>query len=153
MGAELLDELDGGAGGAPGGEEVIDEDDAFAGAEGVDVHFANIFAVFEAVGDAVAGEGKFSRFADGDEADTEFVGDDGAEEETSGVDGDDFINLERLDAFEEGIDGEFEEGWVGENRGDVFEENSWFGEIGDIADGVVERGEIERSGHGLRGAG
>ena len=103
--AELLDEVEGGGGGAAGGEEVIGEEDGFAGADGVLVDFDGVGAVFEVVAGAEGFPGEFAFFADGDEAGVEFGGDEGAEDEATGVDADDFIDLGDAGGGDHAVDG------------------------------------------------
>ena len=89
----LGDHAGGCGGGAPGGEQVVDDEDAVAGTHGVVVHFEGVGAVFEVVGDADAGGGEFLGFAHGDEAGAEGVGECGGEDEAAGFDADDGIDL------------------------------------------------------------
>lgn len=140
--AELVEEFDGGGGGATGGEEVIDEEDFFAGGDGVFVEFDDGFAVFEGVGDLAGFPGEFAFFADGDEAGAEAVGDGGGEDEAAGIDADDFVDFDAACGIAEEGDGVAEEGGIGEDGGDVFEDDSGFGEVDDIADGGAEEGGV-----------
>lgn len=146
--AGLGDELGGGGGGAPGGEEVIDEDDALAGSDGIDVHLDGGLAVLEGVGGILGLKGEFTLFADGDEADAQLVGDGGAEKEAACVDADDFVWAQRFAGPEEEVYGLAEEGAIGEEGGDVFENDAGLGEIGYIADGFCEafRGDLFHAG-------
>lgn len=146
VGTEVFEEFDGGGGSATGGEEVIDEEDLFAGEDGVLVDFDLGFAVFEGVGEAAGAPGEFAAFADGDEAGVEAVGDGGGEDEAAGVDADDFVDFRGAGGFAEEADGFAEEVGVGEDGGDVAEEDAGFGEIGDIADGGAQGW----GGHGRR---
>jgi hypothetical protein len=93
LAAELLDELDGGFHGAAGGEQVVDEDDALAGLDGVEVNLERVGAVFEIVGDAGDWRGELARLAHGDEAGIEAVGQSGAEDESARLNAEDEIDL------------------------------------------------------------
>lgn len=75
LGAAAAGELAAGFDGAAGSEEVVDEKDALPRLEGIGVHFEGVFAVLEGVGHAVDGAREFARFADGDEAGGEGLGD------------------------------------------------------------------------------
>ena len=100
--------------------------------------FDSVFAVFEGVGHAAGGPGEFTLFADGDEAGLEAIGDGSGEDEAPGVDADDLVDFRVAGEFAEEIDGEGEEFWIAENRGDVLEKDAGFGEVGDITDGGRE---------------
>src|SRR6185437_5272504 len=52
LAAELADQLDGGLHRAAGGEQVIDDDDALAGLNGVEMDLERVAAVLEVVGHA-----------------------------------------------------------------------------------------------------
>ena len=60
--AELLDELDGRVHGAAGGEQVVDDDDALAVLDGVEMDFERVGAVLEVVVDAGDLRGELFRF-------------------------------------------------------------------------------------------
>ena len=137
---ELIDQVDRGFGGAAGGEEVIDQDDVFSGMDGVLMDFEHGVAIFEGVGFSNRLPGEFTGFSHRDEPDSQTVGDGGAEDEPAGVDTDDFGRAVRGDDGGEGVDGEFEEFATSEDGGDVFENDSGFREVGDIANGFAEFG-------------
>lgn len=145
LGIEGFEELDGSSCRAACGEKVIDEEDFFAGFDGIGVDFDGVFAVFEGVGHGVDGPGEFAFFTDGDEAGVEDLGDSGGEDEAAGVDADDFVDFFALGGIGKELKGGFEEGGVSEDGGDVLEEDSGLGEIGDVPDGGVE---VCCGGHG-----
>ena len=144
--AELFDELDGGFHGAAGGEQVVDEQDALAGLDGVEVDFERVGAVFEIVGDAGYRCGQLARLADGDEAGIEAVGERGAEDESAGFDAEDEVDLAFKIVGGERVDEHGEAGAVFEQRGDVVEEDARLGEVGHGAHERLERRDI----HGFR---
>src|SRR5579875_1698773 len=91
--AEALDELDGGLHGAAGGEQVVDDDDALAGTDGVLVNLQRVGAVLEVVLYGFGGSGELAGLADGDEAGVEAVGERGAEDEAAGFDAEDEVDV------------------------------------------------------------
>jgi hypothetical protein len=93
LSAELLDELDGGLHGAAGGEQVVDQDDALAGLDGVEVDLQRIRAVLQVVADAGNGRGQLLGLAHGDEAGVEAVGQRGAEDEAARLDAQDQVDF------------------------------------------------------------
>ncbi|GAA3241604.1 hypothetical protein GCM10020256_64730 [Streptomyces thermocoprophilus] len=72
-----MDELEGGLGGAAGGEHVVDDQDAVVAAEVLGVHLDLRGAVLQVVGLAEGGAGELARLADGDEAEAGADGDGG----------------------------------------------------------------------------
>ena len=87
--AQAFDQFHGGDGGAAGGDEVVDDGDAVAGANGVGVDLDGVDAVLELVGGGGGGGGQLVGFAQGDEAAAEFAGHGGGEDEAAGLDGGD----------------------------------------------------------------
>ena len=132
--AQLLDELDGGFHGAAGGEQVVDEDDALAGLDGVEMDFEGVGAVFEIIGDAGDGGGKLFGLADGDEAGIKAVSERGSKDEAAGFNAEDEIDLLLEVVGGEGVNELGEAGLVLEDGGDVVEEDAGLGKIRDGAD-------------------
>jgi hypothetical protein len=145
--AELLDQLEGCFHGAAGGEQVVDEQDALAGLDGVEVDFEGVGAVFEVVGDAGDGRGELARLAHGDEAGVEAVGERGAEDESARLDAEDEVDF----AFEivrgEGVDEHGHADAVFEHGGDVVKEDSRLGKIRDGAHQRFEGIYVDGFGH------
>src|SRR5260370_32075811 len=79
---ELLDEFGGGGGGATGGEQVIANDHALAGLDGVFVDFERVCAVFQGIGHARGFGGELFGLSNGDETGIEAVGQSGSKNET-----------------------------------------------------------------------
>src|SRR5260370_14295101 len=71
---ELLDEFGGGGGGATGGEQVIANDHALAGLDGVFVDFERVCAVFQGIGHARGFGGELFWLSNRDETGIEAVG-------------------------------------------------------------------------------
>jgi len=131
--AELLDELDGGLHGAAGGEQVVDEDDALAALDGVEVNFEDVGAVFEIVSDAGDGRGKLAGLAHGDKAGVEAIGEGGAEDEAARLNAEDQIDLVFDVVRGEHVNELCEAGLVFEDGGNVVKKYPWLGKIGDGA--------------------
>ena len=91
--AELLDELYGGFHGAAGSEEIVYEDDALAGLDGVEMDFKGVGAVLKIVGNAGDGSGELAGLAYGNEAGVEAVSEGGAEDEAAGFDAEDEVDF------------------------------------------------------------
>src|SRR5215469_3461490 len=89
--AEALDELNRGLHGATGGEEVVDDDDALAGKDGVLVDLQRVGAVLEVVLHGFGFGGELAGLADGHEAGVETVGERRTENEAAGFDAEDDV--------------------------------------------------------------
>src|SRR3712207_1163145 len=89
--SRVLDELAHGAGGAPGGEQVVCDEDAGAGVYGVSVGLEGVRAVLEVVGGGDGLSGELVRFAGEDEAFAGAVGQSRAEDEAAGLGGEDAV--------------------------------------------------------------
>jgi len=134
---------------AAGGEEVVDDEDALAGLDGVEMDFEGVGAVLEVVADFGRGGGEFFGLADRDEAGVEAVGERGAEDEAAGFDAEDHVDVFADVVRGEGVDELGEAGFILEQRGDVVEEDAGLGEVGDRADELLERLAVDvfLSGH------
>jgi hypothetical protein len=137
--AQALDEFDGGLHGAASGEEVVDDDDALAGTDGVLVDLEGVGAVLEIVLDGFSGGGELAGFADGDKAGVEAVGERGAEDKAAGFDAEDDVYVLADVVLREGVDELGEAGAVLEDGGDVVEEDAGAREVRDGADEGLER--------------
>src|SRR5579862_8366363 len=92
LSAERAREFGGGFGGASGGEQVVDNENFFAGADGVLVHFERVGAVFQCVIEFDSFGGELADFADGNESGVEAVGERGGEDEAAGLHAEDEID-------------------------------------------------------------
>ncbi len=142
--SKTVDQADRGGSGPAGGEDVVDEEDPLTGANGVNVQGQGVGTVLEAVALLEGLERELSLFADGHDARPEPEGDGGSEEETTGVDAGDHVDLAGLPGSDEEIDASGEEAWIREEGGDVLELDARLGEVGDVADGGVEFGDGDR---------
>jgi hypothetical protein len=138
--AELVDESDGCRSGAAGGQEIIHNENGFAGEDGVLMKLDVGFAVFERVCGLACKPWEFSFFPDGNEPGTETVGYGGGEDKSPGVDADYLVHMKSTMGFAKQGDGFPEEFAVGKDGGDVFEDDAGFGEVGDITDGGSNAG-------------
>jgi len=102
--AEFFDELGGGEGGAASGEKVVADEDALAGLDSVFVDFEGIGAVFERVRHADGFCGKFFRFANGNEAGAETVGERGSKNKSASFHASDKVNGVTVVVVAEAID-------------------------------------------------
>lgn len=78
-GVELLDKLASGFGGATCGDEVVDDEDARVGGEGIVLHFKDILAVLLLVDGLNTGAGELACLSDRDKGTAQPLGEDGAE--------------------------------------------------------------------------
>jgi len=131
--AEGFDHVAAGVHGSAGGEEVVDDEAFFAAFDGVFVDFEGVLAVFEGVGEGEFFGGELAGLADGDEAAGKGLGDGGAENKTAGLRANDGLNAFAAEGIAKNFNGHGEALGTGEERGDVFEEDSLFGEVGNIA--------------------
>lgn len=151
FGAGLLDEFAAGLERAAGGEQVVDDDDLAALADGIGVDLEAVGAVFEGVVDAVDAAGELAGFANGDEPGGEGLSDGGAEDEAAGLGADDEFDTLAAVGVGHQLDGEGETPGIRQQRREILEENPGLGEVGDVADeGVEVHGgeETERRGDG-----
>ncbi len=132
--AGLADELDGRARRAPGGDQVVDQQDAVAGADGVGVDLDGVDAVFELIVLADGRPGQLALLADRHEADAELAGHSTAEYEAARLDADDVIDGCVDEWLDEPVDRRAQAGGVGQQRGDVAELDAGLGIVGDRAD-------------------
>src|SRR3712207_2997437 len=89
--SSVLDELAHGAGGAPGGEQVVGDQDASAGVYGVCVGLEGVCAVLEVVGGGDGLSRELVRFTGEDQAFAGAVGQSRAEDEAAGFGGEDAV--------------------------------------------------------------
>ena len=90
---------------AAGGDEVVDEDDALALADGVGVDLHLVDAVFERIGDAHRLVRQLALLADRHEAGRELVRDGAAEDEAARLDARDLVGLSAGIGIDELVDG------------------------------------------------
>src|SRR5215210_2680353 len=134
----VLDELAHRTGGSPGGEQVVDDEDAGTGRDGVIVGFEGVGPVLELVGGGDGLAGEFVGFAGEDEAFAGAVGESGAEDEAAGLGGEDAVVVDRVGGAGKGVYGGVEGFAVLYGRGYVLEGDPGGGKIGDGPDMALE---------------
>src|SRR5919107_3420031 len=134
LAAEALDEPGRGPGGAAGGEHVVDDQDPLAGDDGVGVQLEGGGAVLERVLLGLDLVGQLAGLTDGDEAGPEVVGDRRGEDEPARLDADDLVDVAAAEVDDGLVDHRREADLVGQQRGDVLEDDPRFGEVGHVAD-------------------
>lgn len=147
--SELFHELDGGLHGATGGEQVVYDDDALAGLDGVEVDFKRVGAVLEVVGDLCRGGRQLLRLADGNKACIEAVGHSWPEDEAAGLNAENEIDVFVDVVGGQSVDHLRKASLVLQERGDVVEEDAGFGEVGHGAYERLERLTVDGIGHGI----
>jgi hypothetical protein len=130
LAAQLLDELYRCFHGAAGGEEIVDEDDALAGLDGIHMDLEGVGTVLEVVGDSGHWGGKLARLAHRNEAGIEAVREGGAEDESARLDAQHEVDFLLDVVGGQSVNELGEAGLVFEQGGDVVEENAGLGEVG-----------------------
>src|SRR5216684_1857649 len=119
-----------GPGGAPGGQDVVDDQDAIGRFEGVGKHLDGRGAVFELVVLRERGAGQLALLADRHEARAEAAGHRGGEDEAARLDARHLVY--RPVDRSQGADHRAERRSVGEQRGDVLEDHTVLRVVGDV---------------------
>ena len=132
--AGVLDEVAHGAGGAAGGEEVVDDEDAGAGRYGVGVDLQGVRTVLQIVGGGGGLPGELVGFAGEDEALFGPVGEGAAEDEAAGVGGEDAGVVQVFGGAGQSFDGGVEGGAVFYEGGYVLKGDAGLWEVGDLPD-------------------
>src|SRR5215218_4848654 len=154
--AGVLDELAHRTGGSPRGEQIVDDEDAGTGRDGVVVGFEGVGPVLELVGGGDGLAGELVGFAGEDEAFAGAVGQSRAEDEAAGLGGEDAVVVDRVGGGCIVVYGGVEGFAVLYERGYVLEGDAGGGEIRDRPDVAFE---LARDlvglahGHPLRGEG
>jgi len=134
VGVERFDEFTASLHGSAGGEEIVNEQHALAGVDGVEMNLDAVAAVFEVVGRAGGFGGELAGLADGDEAGGEGLRDGGAEDEAAGLGADDEVYMLAAVGVGHELDGEGEGARVAKERREVLEADAGLREVFDLAD-------------------
>ena len=134
LSTRAADQFDRRLGGATGGDEVVDQEDACARGNGILVDLDRIDAVFEAVVLANGPPRQLALLADRDEAAPEFMGDGAAQDETAGLDAHDEIDPRGQERQHQPVDRGAQAHRIGDQRGDVAELDARLRVIGNRAD-------------------
>src|SRR5688572_10902316 len=124
--------------GAAGGEDVIDHENVIRGRHSVVVDFDSVRTVFENVFVTARGPRKFSRLADRDESCSKNPSDTSAEDEPTRLNAGDNRHAGVGERFGEALDGLLECLRRAEKGSDVFEADTRFGEVADLANVFLE---------------
>ena len=138
LAAQPLHQLDAGFGGAAGGEQVVDQQDAFAGQDGIVVHLDHRLAVFQRVGLGDHRPGQLALLADRHEAGGELVRHRAAEDEAAGLEPDDLVEAHAGIGVQQLVDRHAKAARVGEERGHIAEDDALMREVDDGADVVLD---------------
>src|SRR4030095_6990815 len=103
------------------------------------VYLERVGAVLEVIGDALDGRGQLLGFADGDKAGVQPIRERRTEDETTGLDADDEVDLLLDVVLAERVDQGGETAFVAQQGGDVVEEDALLREVRDFADELLER--------------
>src|SRR5215211_274135 len=146
LAAQALHQAGRGPGGAAGGEHVVDDQDPLAGHHGVGVQLQGGRAVLERVLLGLDLVGQLAGLADGDEAGPEVVGDRRGQDEPAGLDTDHLVDVAAAEVDDRLVDHRREADLVGQQRGDVLEDDPRLGEVGHVADEGPQALDVD--GHG-----
>jgi hypothetical protein len=111
---------------------------------GIGMHLQSIFTVFEFVAERVHGIRKFAWFANWNEGCVKTQCQGGCKDETASFRGNDDIDFFVGIMRSKTIDGSLESLWGGEQRGDVFKQDTGFGKIGYVANKALQVNHGER---------
>ncbi len=105
IGADLLEELDGGLRGAAGGDQIVDQDHSLAANERILVHFHLVDAVFERIADADPLERQLAFLADRHESARHLMRNRAAEDEAARLDAGNLVDLAAGPGLHQLVDG------------------------------------------------
>jgi hypothetical protein len=138
--ADFFKQCGGGGGGSASGEEIINQDNAAAGFNGVNVNGDGVRAVFEIVILFVNLERQLAFFANGHKTGFEAQRGGGGKDEAAGINADDGIHGAGFVIADEEINAAGEKLGIGQDRRDVLELNAGLRKIRDVADGAFDVG-------------
>jgi len=131
-----------------GGEDIIDDQDALPGPDGVGVHLEGVGAVLQVVGNGDRLAGELPRLADQAEPGRQAAGDGRPEDEPAALGPDDQVDVVAAERVGQQFDRQGQPRRIGQQRRDVAEQDARLGEVGDVADQPLEvfHGVDHRSG-------
>src|SRR5271165_3819350 len=132
--AEFAQELHRAFGRAAGGDEIVDENDAFVRGHGVLVHLHFVEPILKRISDRHLDVRKLALFPDGDEAGRELMRDGASKYETARLDAGDLVDLGARPGLHEFVDRAAKRPRVTKKRGDVAEQDSGLRIVRDGAD-------------------
>ena len=138
IGADLAEQFHRALGGAAGGDEIVDQDDALARLDRVGMHFHFIDAVFQRIGDPHRGMRQLAFLADRHEAGGNLMRHRAADDEASRLDAGDLVDLQSRPGLHQFIDRAAERARIGQQRGDVAKQDALLRVIRNGADGGLD---------------
>ncbi len=152
--AGAADQLDAGSGGSAGCDQVVDDEGALAGLDGVGVHLDDVAPVLEGVLDLVRVPRKLPALAHEAEARTEDQRHRGAEQEATGLDAEHAVDAGVGEGCGDGLDRRAERRRLEQQRRHVAEQDAGLREVRDVADQFAKLACVHqllgRFGAGLR---
>src|ERR687891_19080 len=134
LAAEALHQLRGRLGRAPGGQDVVNDQDPLAGPERVAVDLEGLGAVLELVGLGLGLPRELPGLPDRHEPGPEVVRHGRGQDEAAGLDPHDLVDGPPAEVDHDHVDHRGERHLVGQQGRDVLERNPFLGEVGDVED-------------------
>src|SRR5262245_60861233 len=119
-------------------QQIIYQHNLFAWTNCIDVHFHFGFAILERVTCDLRLERELATLSDRDETYTELVGDSRSEDEPARIDPNNLIDFSLAATIQKQIDGRTEQRRIAQDRGNIFEHDTFFWKIRHIAYGGAE---------------
>src|SRR5918996_1517553 len=142
LAAEALHQLRGRLGRAPGGQDVVNDQDPLAGPERVAVDLEGLGAVLELVGLGLGLPRELPGLPDRHEPGPEVVRHGRGQDEAAGLDPHDLVDGPPAEVDHDHVDHRGERHLVGQEGRDVLERHPFLGEVGDVADQGLDPFEV-----------
>src|SRR5918996_1643695 len=142
LAAEALHQLRGRLGRAPGGQDVVNDQDPLAGPERVAVDLEGLGAVLELVGLGLGLPRELPGLPDRHEPGPEVIRHRRGQDEAAGLDPHDLVDGPPAEVDHDHVDHRGERHLVGQQRGDVLERDPLMREVGDLADQGLDPFEV-----------
>ena len=137
-GSRIQDEFQGRACGAAGGQQIVRQQHAVSGPQSIQMHLHAVRAVLQAVVQAARLPWQLALFPHRHKPGAQLLGDHGAKDEAARFGPGDHVNMQVAERLGQIFDGEGETGGVGQQRGDVLEDDAGLGKVGDVANEVAK---------------
>src|SRR5918996_45467 len=142
LAAEALHQLRGRLGRAPGGQDVVNDQDPLAGPERVAVDLEGLGAVLELIGLGLGLPRELPGLPDRHEPGPEVVRHRRGQDEAAGLDPHDLVDGPPAEVDHDHVDHRGERHLVGQEGRDVLERDPFLGEVGDVADQGLDPFEV-----------
>ena len=119
---------------AAGCQQIVQDYHPVAGREGIGLHLDRVGPVFESVFIGNRRARQLAALAQHDETDAELERERGRHQEAAQFDSEQLVGCKRRDDSGEPVDRLAPGRGMGQQRGDVIEQDAWFGKIGYLAD-------------------